>query len=392
MPGIINILSLGMIAKVLSSDLYGIFSTTLATSLFLSNFIYGPITFAVVSQHTSLESKQDRDRYESSIVSTAIMISIFIVFVGLLSNLVFSLDISWIYPAIGFGIYTPLQVMLQARTRIVAYGMVALFQALLLIILIEISGHLFIERNETLISIYLGIYGLSYFLGACVSFWKLKFPKLMMPSYDILKKTISLGSTYTLSNVAENALTLGSRYLVTFFGSSEYLSIYTFCLDLSQRLVGFMIDAVSFVYVPQAYLNSRDSMQQVKSFTKMLLSGALIGVALSILAMAFVAIIWRLEVFSILGSDVFNIYVFSIVSIAVSINRTKKMVLDNIAFKSERAFTIVYGYLLCLPVAFGTGVLTLYDGSNQGAELMLLIGYFFSFICTLVLLRKNIGI
>lgn len=379
-PGLLNLSTLLFLATWLGISDYGIYSTIVVTAGFVASLTFGPLTFAVVSQHAQLEAKGLADIYESSLVSAFLLIAAVVGSIGALAATLELIAWAWIAPAVTFGIYQALQAILQARLRFWSYGAAGLTQATVFLVL----AWCFV-RPEPAVGIALTALAISYAVAAVVSVLLSGLPQLRWPKINVLAGTLRVGGPYTLSKIAENGLSLGFRYLILLVGTTEQLGIFSFCVDLAQRLIGFLINAARFVAIPAAF--KADAEGNKDGFHRTLLTGAILSMGLATASLVAVFVIRKTGWVTTLNGELLDPIVFVIVSAAVVLNQLKKTVVDPIAMRIGKTIAIAIGYGVSAPLTLAFGMIALTVHVPWGAELTYLGGYSFAALVTVVALR-----
>jgi hypothetical protein len=364
-PGLINLGALLFLGGLFVPADYGIYSTIVATATFAANLAFGPLTFAVVSQHARLDVAGDGERYETSLVSAVLLAGVAISAVAGVVAMAALIPAVWIAPTVAFGIYTAVQEILHARLKLWLYGAAALVQAASFLALIW-----WLVRPMPSVETALIAFSASYALAAVVSLALSGLLRLRRPDFKLLGSTLSVGGGYTLSNLAEQGLNLGVRYLTLAFGTPQSLGVVSFCLDLGQRLVGFLVSIAGFTFVPRAF---RDEARGEGAFFKTLVTGAIAASGFAALSIAAVLLLQASGRVPALASAVFSPWVFFILSSAIVINRVKKLVVDPMAMRARTTWPIGLGYAIGA-MAMATLFLTVAGVGPQAASLHYLVG------------------
>jgi O-antigen/teichoic acid export membrane protein len=382
-PGLINVAALILIGGWLAPAEYGSYSTTLATTNFASTVIFGSLTFSVVSQHARLQADGLSGVYESSLVSAVLLIAALITAVGLAGMAIGLVRWAWIAPVVAFGVYTAVQEILRARLRLWAFGAAALSQAVVFMAL----GWLFVRRQPES-SVALMAFAASYAFASIISLAFSGMPQLRWPDVTILSGTLNVGRPYTVSLAAEHALYLGMRYLIRFLGTAHHLGVFSFCVDLAQRFIGFLINAAGFSIIPAAF--KADAKSGSDAFRRTLVMGSAVAVGLAIASFAAVLIVRATGKLPALSGSLFDLWVFAIVSSAIVVNRLKKLLIDPFAMRAQRASVIAVGYWISTPLTLASGALAITTGYRGSAEIVYLGGYVLAALITVMALRRKL--
>lgn len=382
-PGLINVAALILIGGWLAPEEYGSYSTTLATTNFASTLIFGSLTFSVVSQHARLQADGLSGAYESSLVSAVLLIAALITAAGLAGIAIGLVRWVWIAPVVAFGVYTAVQEILRARLRLWAFGAAALSQAIIFMAL----SWLFVRRQPES-SVALMAFAASYAIASVISLALNGLPKLRWPDVRILSGTLNVGRPYTVSLAAEHALYLGMRYLIRSLSTAHHLGVFSFCVDLAQRFIGFLINAAGFSIIPAAF--KADVKKGKDAFRRTLFTGSAVAVGLATASFAAVLIVRATGRLPALSGNLFDLWVFAIVSLAIVVNRLKKVLIDPFAMRAQRASVIAVGYWISAPLTLATGALALTTGYRGSAEVAYLGGYVLAALITATALRRKV--
>ncbi|WP_454890312.1 hypothetical protein [Sphingopyxis chilensis] len=381
-PGVLNLAVLLILGDLLSLTHYGQFSMAIAVTGFIALVAFGPLLFSVISQHASIIKEGHGDDYESSYVSLTVLLAAGVLVAGLLIAWIGLAPAEWGIAVAAFGIYSVFQELLRAQLRPWAYGIASMSQSLIYLglVLWLAPAH----RDPLWV---LNLFSVSYACAAFVSLYLLRFPRFKRPNFSLLSQSLRIGGGYIGSTIGEQSIYVGMRYIITLFGTSQQLGIFSFAVDLATRTVGFLINAASFIFIPLAF--HRDANGSSESFTGTLRNGATISLALS--AAAFVAILLVRELGWIpsLNSTLFNPIIFAIISLAIVLNRLKKLLADPYAMRARRPFALVIGYAVAAPPALILGAIAYNANSQHFGAGAYLAGYFLAILVTLAWLRHT---
>ncbi|MER9390282.1 hypothetical protein [Mesorhizobium sp. M0435] len=381
-PGLLNLITLLLIGKWMPATDYGAYSTVVATSGLVSSVAFGPFAFAIVSQHAKITAEGKIKEYESSLVSLSALVSL--VLAVLVSVPAYFGLVPWTFiaPFVAFGFYTTVQEILHARLSLWLYGTASLAQSIAYILLAWV-----IVRPNPTPSMALIAFSASYAVAAGISLLLSRPAISLLPRFSVVRETLRVGGTYTLSTIAEQCLYLGMRYLLLWFGTAQHLGIFSFSVDLAQRVVGFIINASSFITVPNAFKHA--STGDTSEFRRTLMGGAALAALCSFVALAGIMAFYETGYFTALFSDLFSPLSFVIVSIAIMLNRTKKMAVDPIAINNRRPLSIALGYVLGIPIMIVSCAGLTGFGISLGFELSYFFAYCASTLMTLLLVRHQ---
>lgn len=358
-PGAIQLLSIIVVGRLLTPESYGVFSTGLASAAFFAVLVTGPIRFAIVPKRATYEVRGEAHSFERHTLFLLLIAAGAILVTGALAVLVEALnDASWIVLTVSSALYAGWLPILRARLQFWWYGVAALTNAVLLIALVY-----FFVAQQPSVSAAVWAFALSNAGGFLVGWLLCEAPLPRLPGRDVLRSILGVGSSFTVSNAAENGLYLGTRYTILWFGSAEFLGIFSFAVDIAQRSVGVAINIASFAIVPLSYKIAAGG--DKGAFYTLLKRGMLLSAAASLVTF-FVVI--GLEFSGVLDwatKGKFSLIAFSLVSVAIIVNRLKKMVLDTVAVNVGAYLTIPVAYAVVVPIATGLSIFVTYIGSEH---------------------------
>jgi hypothetical protein len=383
-PGLLNIATLLYIGSHLETGQYGIFSTTIATVSFISTLVFGVATYSIMPVSAKMHAAGMGREYVSSILTVLAVVALFVVLAGLaLTWLGFGNAVAATI-IVSFGLHTALQEILRSQLRLWAYGWSAIGQAVA-----YQAGAIILLVGDAKVGSALAAFSLSYFVGALISFAFLGPMNLRRPGFSYLAGSLVTGWGFVLSNLAESGVFVGIRYIVLLLGSETHLGVFSFCLDLSQRSVGFFMNAASFVFVPRAFLSAANG--NVREFRRGLFEGAAIALIFATAAAAaIVGLFFSGHASGWLGKS-FDPVVFGIVSCAVLVNRTKKVIIDPFALRSSKTMTLTYSYAIGALACCCLAALGLWWRVPLGSEMAFLFGYVVAAACSFFALRNVIA-
>ncbi|WP_447754600.1 lipopolysaccharide biosynthesis protein [Sphingopyxis fribergensis] len=382
-PGILNLIALLLLGSWLSTVDYGQFSMALAVSAFIAMVVFGPLLSATVSQYAALAAENRGRDYESSYVSLTLIIALITTLVGGLFATTGLAPIEWVVATATFGAYSAFQELLRAQLRPWAYGVASIIQSLLYLGLVVL-----IARRNPDPAWVLNLFSLSYAVAALVALWLLKFPPLRRPDLVLLEKSLKVGGGYIGSTLGENILYVGMRYAILIFGTPHALGVFSFSVDLAQRTVGFMVNAASFIFVPLAF--HRDVQGDGESFGRTLRNGALVSTALSFATFAGILVVRALGFVTSLSGELFEPIIFAIISIAIVLNRLKKLLIDPFAMRATKPFILMVGYIVGAPPALIMGAVAYRADMPYWGAVAYLAGYLLAILVTVQALRRTI--
>ncbi|MER9301468.1 hypothetical protein [Mesorhizobium sp. M0496] len=383
-PGLLNIVTLLYIGSHLETRQYGIFSTTIVTVSFISTLVFGIVTYSIMPVSAKMHAAGLGREYVSSVLVALSIVALCVVSVGSVlvwfgfGNAVAATII------VSFGLHTALQELLRSQLRLWAYGWSAIGQAVA-----YQAGAIVLLVGDAKIGSALTAFSLSYVAGALISFAFLGPMTLRRPRLSYLDGSLATGWGFVLSNLAESGVFVGIRYIILMFGSQAHLGVFSFCVDLSQRTVGFFMNAASFVFVPSAFLSAANG--NVREFRRGLFEGATIALIFAAASAAgLIGLFFSGYASGWLGRS-FDPTVFAIVSCAVLTNRTKKVIIDPFALRSNNAMTLTYSYATGALACCCLAALSLWWRLPLGSEMAFLSGYAIAAACSVFALRSVIA-
>lgn len=354
-PGVLNLVSIVLLGRYLDAPTYGVFSTTLATTALISLLMTGPVRFSILPHRASYEAQGKGRDFERGALSLLLLSSTCLGCLGAVLWLTGMIPLAWAALAMASALFDGWTPVLRARLQFWRYGFAAWTKAIATILTIYF---LVLENPTALSAIW------AYTLGSAIGFltgWiacGAPLPK-WVERVD-LRAMLGLGSSFTLSNLAENGLFLGIRYIILWLGSAEFLGLFTFAIDLAQRSVGVVINILSFAIVPRAYkISANEGSRELMSYLKKAgMTGAVMAAAvfIPIILLGFFGWLDKL-----LGSPL-SLLTFTAVSAAVTTNRLKKMVIDPIAVGLKAHLAIPIAYILVAPFSMGISAWFAYRG------------------------------
>lgn len=381
-PGLLNLATMLLIGGWMTPGSYGLYSTALATTTLVGTLVFGPFISGVVSQHAKLEAKGLAQEYESALISAVLILGLIVSLVGITAWFLGVLHWAWIGPVVAIGVYAANQEVLRARLQIRSFGALAVAQAVAFMVLAAVLVRPVPEPERALTA-----FALSYALAATASIVLSGVFAPRWPAWAVLFGTLRVGGVYTVSSTAEYGLYLGMRYVFGYFGGAEHLGVFSFCVDIAQRTVGFLVNAASFIVVPAAF--KADAERGGSAFRDLLVVGCVQALGLSLLCFAAVFLLRETGLVAALQSALFHPRVFAVVALAVVLNRVKKMILDPFALRMGRASMIAIGYGMSAPITLLIAAVGLERFGWGGIEGVYLGGYVLSGAITLWLYTRR---
>lgn len=371
LPGFISVTTIGLLAAWLNAFDYGVFSTTIVTSGVLVNIIFGCIKFAIIPQYSAISQKNEQGFFDSLILGFLALLS----FIFLLVALLF---FAFSYTHLGLGLlliisialFDTLQNIARAKLKFWKYGFAYLSQATVFLVLIINN------QDEITLNLAIFMFTCSNFIGFLIAF--ILGEKIKPKIYNIkrYKDILAVGVPVMSSYFTESILFIGFRYVLLFFGSAQNFGAFSFAVDLAQKTVGVFVNLMSFALVPQAYRSiSEGSFVKVKN--TLLRSAQFAGSLGCLVVVIIVATNYIFNLKENFGLDAFSTFHFIIISVAVLINRSKKMIIDPILISRGNSVFILKSYVIsaflsllfsmvCMTFNYELGVLWIYLATYAG--------------------------
>ena len=369
LPGALNLLTIILVGRYLAVSDYGQFSLILATITLSVSLLVGPIEHAIVPLHALQSMNDGKAKFERQLLGAALCV---VGLVGVLAVVPIVLGFAhpaWLLLFAASAVSSVLQPILRARLQFWRYGAAAAAKALVALALVV----LFL-RDAPDVTTAVFLFALGGGIGAFVAWVLVGYDLPRLPTRSFMRDIVPVGSGLTVSTIAESVLFVGTRYVMEAFGSPQFMGVFSFALDLAQRSVGVAINIASFAIIPRAYNTSANG-NDLK-FRKMLMRGAVVAGGVS--SIVFVAI-FALEHFGMaaryLGEN-FDHAAFVAVSVAVVINRLKKLSVDPILVSRRIIKAIPLAYLVVGPFS----LLSMSGLLLWGAEALVLIVYPMSYL------------
>jgi O-antigen/teichoic acid export membrane protein len=381
-PGLVNAVSLILLGNWLSVTDYGEYSTVVAATGLIASVLFGPLILSIVPLHAHHRANGRQADFETVILAMVIAMSLALMALGGLLVAIGLIGSSWLAPVIAFGAATALQEVLRARLMFWSFGACCLVQALLFLGLVIAVARPEGSVHEVLLA-YAASHGVAGLLAAGLAGARLT----TRPRLALLRSAWTVGAPVTLSTIAESGLYLGARYLLAAFGTPQQLGVFSFCLDLAQRLVGFPVNVASFVFVPQAFHHAADG--DAGQFRRVLLNGACAALGLALAAIAAVMLFRAIVPHSALIAGAFDPQTFVVLSVAVILNRIKKLVLDPIALRAGFTLIIAVGYAIGTIAAAIAAAAVFHLAGAQAVSWIYLVGHAATVLVTSMAVRRK---
>lgn len=366
-PGLVNLVSLLTLARLIPVEKYGIYSVMMATGNFLSSALFGMLIFSVVSKYALFDRAGRLKAFIGNNTALFLPIAAAVLLFGWLGSKLFGYPYAPIPMAVVLSMHAILQELTRAALKIRLYALSDLIQAVLFLIFI----HVFVSAATPVSQIAL-LFTASYAVAALLNitvFFRMLAPRLDLA---ISKEVVHMGGWLVVGNFSETALTLGARYLMLGLGERVVLGHFSLAVDIAQRTIGFMVNAMSFLFVPRAFAAEQDG--GGRAFRREILRGGAAAVALGALVTV-----------GLMGSTLLPLHwldpirthpgVFGLVATAVVVTRLRKLIVDPFAMKHKRIHYLVFANLLgaAIGLALIYGLLRLHIG--LGAAIGYLAGW-----------------
>ncbi|MGE5567074.1 MAG: lipopolysaccharide biosynthesis protein [Parcubacteria group bacterium] len=362
-PGLINLASLLTLARLVSVEKYGIYSVMMATGNFLSSALFGTLIFSVVSKYAPFERSGLLKAFIGNNTVLFLPLAAGVLLLGWVGSQLFGYPYAPVPMAVALSMHAILQELTRAALRIRLYALSDLIQAVLFLVFI----HAFVSAATPVSDIAL-LFTASYVFAALLNI--AVFFRMLAPRFDlaISKEVLHMGGWLVVGNFSETALTLGARYLMLGLGERVILGQFSLAVDIAQRTIGFMVNAMSFLFVPRAFAAEQDGDEG--AFRREILRGGAAAIALGALVTV-----------GLIGSTLLPLrwldpirahpLVFALVAAAVVTTRLRKLIVDPFAMKHKRIYYLVFANLL----GAGVGLALIYGLLRVHIGLGAAIGY-----------------
>lgn len=359
-PGVINVGVLFVLAAWLSRESYGLASTFMATATAAATFLFGPILQTALVQHAEHSEGPEQRTFEHGHATNALLMALVVCLVGLPPSYMGLFDWRMVACTAVFGFYTAILQISRSRLQFYRFGIGSTAQSVAFLLF-----SFLLVRPDPSIQNVLEAFGASYLAGAVASgaLVNLRFAK---PDWRKIREILVLGAAPTLSNVSETVFSLGSRYILVAVGRVDALGTYSFSLDLAQKTVAIFINIATFGIVPHA-LKSND----VRHLWRSLARGSLVALLVSVASAGFILLLGLTTWISALNGLLYDPVSFIIVSLAVMINRTGKMMLTPVSMRVRRAHIQLIPMIVMSPI----GLLIVWAGTAARVPYAIELGY-----------------
>lgn len=365
-PGLLNLVALSILGEQLSTSNFGHYSTTVATATMIGSVITGPVVYGILPEFSKGRGREEQSYYVELVSGLAL---IFLV-AGAAAMAAVPRFAAATLAVVAPAAMTWLQELLRGELRNRAYGIVAGAQAACFVIAIMIPNH------QADASKALWFYAGSNLVGTIVAYALLGWPVPRFTGFSLLGRTVRVGSMYTGSVMLESGLTVGIRYLIMILGTPHLLGVFSFCLDVSQRIIGFLVSLSSFLFVPRAYKLAQE--KNDAAFLGELRRGAFVGGASAIVALFIVLVARTVGLLPQHISVLLDPVIFIGTALAITLNRLKKISVDPVAMRYDRTYVIMLGYVIANPLTLAMVAAALWVGYDWSISLVLLGGYIFA--------------
>lgn len=374
MPGVVHVVTLVIVGRSLSFDQYGEFSVVIATIGLVVTVLIGPIEQAIVPLYAQFKVRDCVKDFEGQLLGgVAVLVGLGVVILGV--AVVFKLAYeAWLLLFVSMALFRALQPILRARLSFWRYGFVAICQAFF-----SLFAVLFLVESNSSSVVAVTAYSAGYLVGAVVAWLMVGIPVPRLPARTFFLPVLNVGGALTISSLAESLLLLGTRYAILFFGSPQFLGVFSFAVDLAQRTVGVVINISSFAIVPRAYSSAAKG--DVERFRALLVRGAIGALMVSSCVVLGVVLASRIDFVVEYMGGLYSGACFAAASIAVVVNRTKKLALDPFLIQRRCARAIPLAYLIAGPFA----LLAVSLAVANGYEFLVLFVYPLAYILVAVI-------
>ena len=382
LSGGLNLLALLLLGQRLELSTFGFYSTFVATVAVFVTITFGPLLFSIVSQHAPMRERGEVAAYETSVVLAAFALALVILGAGGVSVALGFLHWPEILLVVSFGLFKIFQELQRTKQLLRLYTVCAVTQSALFFTLCYASVDEATDFRGVIVML-----ALSNFAGLLIAvlFAKILYTK---PQLSHLRGVFITGLPYTVSTVAENTLFLGLRFLLLMFGQDAHLGVFSFCVDLAQRTVGFVINAASFVFVPAAF--SAATTGENTKFSNTLAQAGLLAGSVSLVVLGVVLAASLTELFLRLAVEGFSTVIFALVSLAVIVNRLKKLLIDPLAMRYHSVHSMTLGYIVGAVTAITVAFYALGTQLPYAVESANLLGYVTMAVVSYFHLKKRL--
>lgn len=343
-PAALNLVATVLLGQRLGVHEFGLYSTTLATLLVVANLSFGSVTFAILPYYGQHVRRGDAQAFAGAAVLAGALLAVATAALVAVS-LPFGGSPVWATVIIGFGLFGIGQEIVHAQMRLVRYGLVAAAQATIFLGLVA-----YFVRDANAVDVALLCFAASYAVGFAASF-VLGGPISLRPgNLGLLRGTLPSGGAAALGTLAEGGMLLGVRYTLLLGDHTYELGVFAYCSDLGQRVIGSVLGAATFAYVPLAYHQDDEEM-----FLRTLRRAAVVGSVVA-LAAAIVVFLLRIGPLAVIQGP-FEPVVFALCCLATSVNRLKKLVVNPVLMRQKRSYLLALPYIVAIPVAIGATAL-----------------------------------
>ncbi len=369
-PGFLNLVSIVLVGRYLEAGAYGVFSLTVATVGLIVTVMTGPIRFSIIPRWATYEAQGRGSDFERSALSILLLSSVVLGCLGFTLWLLGAISPGWFALAVASSLFAGWAPILQARLQFWRYGFVEITKSIVTILVI----YLFVSESPTTSSaIWAFVLGNAF--GFLIGWMLCGAPLPSRFERADLKAMLGIGSSFTLSSLAESGLYLGTRYIILWLGSAEFLGIFTYTIDLAQRSVGVVINIITFAVLPRAYKISAS--QGTNELMIYLRRAGLTGAVISVAVFTLIFLLGYFSWLDLLLGRPLSVLVFTAVSAAVITNRLKKMIVDPIAVALKAHLSIPLAYFLVAPLSIGISAWV----AAEGYESLITYIYPASYMC-----------
>jgi O-antigen/teichoic acid export membrane protein len=368
-PGVINLIALTLIARTTAVETYGILSLIITTAVLVSNLLFGLVILPIVSQYATHHARGDEGAYASTSLALAAVLSLPVLLIAGSAAGHIRLAGPTLCLALILSLHSLLQELMRARQSIYLYGASDLAQSVGFL-----SAILILATPQSRPADIAMMFAASHAPAIAVSLFALRKLRPTPPRIEMAREILGVGRWLVLTNLTEQVLFTGARYLVLGAAGPQALGVFSFAVDVAQRTVAFVINAASFIYLPKAF--SARVRQGHAAFVRTLREGAIVSSAAAIAAMAFVCVASRLDPAAQLVPQTFDLTIFCLVAAAAVVNRIKKLIVDSLGLATGRSHRLAIGNLA--GAVTGLGAMALLAGPD--ATSMMSAGYLAGYV------------
>tara|TARA_B110000977_G_scaffold201609_1_gene297218 strand:- start:3557 stop:4780 length:1224 start_codon:yes stop_codon:yes gene_type:complete len=336
LPGALNFLGLFLAIKLLGEENYGVFSIAFGIVSIAIQVLFGLLIHGIVPLLSSDASQVSiRSISLKYAVITAIALSIGAILLFWLNSFY---AISILLVAF-YGLDLVLLELLRMDSKFKIYGIVALVRAISILIAIAFLWMFNTLTPFSFMVVYcLGSVMLIFTVFVKTNFYDSLFDKERIGS-DLIKSMFDKGSKGTVVNLVDNSIPTILKIVIQASLGDIATSQFSSSVDLAKRIVGIVFNLTTFIGLPSVFTSFRlglyDEARRYQTFL-FAYSSAAIFILACIYSLAYAS---GLPVSGFIFQN--NIFIFSLVSGSVLIQRSRKLIIDPMMIFSTPLKSIV---------------------------------------------------